>query len=163
MSSNQNYQRIRLALLALAALCLATSLASAQTSGFRGKFTLPFKARWGQVVLPPGNYTFSIASGYDAGDIPFMITLRGEKILTSRGESKAVLILPFGGSPPSLSDHPGGPNQLTASCWGEICRIRSLELGSFGLSLTYPVPKREREMLAREMAKLPVPISAIGR
>ncbi len=43
----------------LAALLLATGLlarpANAQT-GTYGKFTLPFETRWGQAVLPPGDY-----------------------------------------------------------------------------------------------------------
>jgi hypothetical protein len=111
------------------------------------------------VVLPPGTYTFSLDPA--AETLAYVVTLRGEKILTSRGHAKTVMVVPQ--TPPSWSDHTSGPDQLTAVRTGRTYRIISLELGSVGLSESYAVPKREREMLAREMAKLPVPISAMER
>ena len=43
------------------ALCLAASQGKAQGT-YTGKFTLPFEARWGSAVLPPGGYTISMDS-----------------------------------------------------------------------------------------------------
>jgi hypothetical protein len=52
-----------------ATLCAAVLLATgwfAQPAnaqvGFRGKFTLPYEARWGQAVLPPGDYQLTFDS-----------------------------------------------------------------------------------------------------
>ena len=58
----------KVTLIAIAALasCLASGTANAQAL-FRGKFTLPYEARWGQAVLPPGDYTLSvITTGFPA-------------------------------------------------------------------------------------------------
>lgn len=44
----------------LLAACLFGSPANAQ-SNFQGKFTLQHETRWGQAVLPPGDYQLTIA------------------------------------------------------------------------------------------------------
>jgi hypothetical protein len=47
----------------LATVVLATSLFAGVThaqSNFRGRFTLPYEAHWGQAVLPPGNYLLEL-------------------------------------------------------------------------------------------------------
>ncbi len=43
---------------------LAASLFQKMAAGsdIEGKFKLPFEARWGSAILPPGDYTFSIES-----------------------------------------------------------------------------------------------------
>ena len=46
--------------LALLAISIIPTVASAQS--YRGKFTLPFAARWGGLTLPAGVYTFTADS-----------------------------------------------------------------------------------------------------
>src|SRR5271165_4730099 len=52
-----------------ATLCAAVLLATGwfaqpvnAQAGFQGKFTLPYEARWGQAVLPPGDYQLTFVS-----------------------------------------------------------------------------------------------------
>src|SRR2546429_2019332 len=61
---------LRNGMLTIAALALAgifTGTANAQAKA-AGSFTLPFEAKWGNAVLPPGNYTFSVHSANSARD-----------------------------------------------------------------------------------------------
>ena len=44
--------------LALIASCLSAGMAKAQE--WQGQFTLPFEARWGQAILPAGDYSFTV-------------------------------------------------------------------------------------------------------
>jgi hypothetical protein len=59
---------------ALAMIVLASVTLPANAQNYRGKFTLPFEARWGAVDLQPGNYTLwtdSVGAGpviHVAGD-----------------------------------------------------------------------------------------------
>jgi len=46
--------------LALLAACFVAGHANAQV--LQGKFTLPFQARWGQTILPAGEYSFKLDS-----------------------------------------------------------------------------------------------------
>src|SRR2546428_6773761 len=48
--------------LALAIGLLAASVSTAYAQSARGSFTLPHEARWGNVLLSPGVYTFSLQS-----------------------------------------------------------------------------------------------------
>ena len=46
-----------------AALALIASTAGAQSPNYRGSFTLPFEARFGNLVLEPGAYSVSTLTG----------------------------------------------------------------------------------------------------
>ena len=50
---------VRVVAVALLALCLNCSPASAQDAG---KFTLPYEAHWGRMTLPAGEYSFRLNS-----------------------------------------------------------------------------------------------------
>jgi len=67
MNAIRNFRFFGLLALALLAMSLAPVSASAQA--YRGKFTLPFSARWGGLVLPAGDYTFSVDTLSPAGMI----------------------------------------------------------------------------------------------
>jgi hypothetical protein len=69
----------------LSAVMLAGALAttaSAQSQSYRGTFNLQFEARFGNTVLPPGNYSVS--------------TIDGAKGVRIVGETKTVSILSTG-------------------------------------------------------------------
>ncbi len=50
------------------ALLVAIFVAPARSQNYvkGGTFTLPFEARWGQVMLPAGTYSFLLAGGYNS-------------------------------------------------------------------------------------------------
>jgi hypothetical protein len=132
MKSIQSFNSVRILLLAVLAAGLSASLASAQE--FEGKFTLPFEARWGQAVLPPGDYTFTVN---DASS--------GKNIIV-RGDSLTVIVFSNGG----ISDYKDTEHsELIAVRSGGGYRIVALQLAPLGLSLQYMMPKTEREVLAQ--------------
>ena len=51
-----------LKVLVLAIGVLGASVSSAHAQSANGKFTLTHDTRWGNVLLPPGDYTFSLQS-----------------------------------------------------------------------------------------------------
>ena len=58
--------------IALIAACVSATPAAAQ-GVFHGNFTLPNDVRWGDAMLPAGDYTFSLQSS----GLPAQIILRG--------------------------------------------------------------------------------------
>src|SRR5437899_4744414 len=83
---------LRNGMLTIAALALAgifTGTANAQAKA-AGSFTLPFEAKWGNAVLPPGNYTFSVHSANSASGAVYLVTLAPQgrigETITSRSE-----------------------------------------------------------------------------
>jgi len=112
---------------------MGASLANAQTAA--GKFNLPFEVRWGQAVLPPGNYTFTVNSsdGFPANSV----VVRGEDL-------KAKIIVSS-----ARDDSFSGKNELIVERQGEGGTVRTLRLGDVGLVLYYPAPKAERQILAQ--------------
>jgi hypothetical protein len=80
MKSTRSLKSVRILLLAVLAAALSASLASAQD--YEGKFTLPFEARWGMAVLPPGDYTFHVTACNNDG------------VWNEEGTSIAVIVTP---------------------------------------------------------------------
>lgn len=128
------------ALVALA-LCCSAGLGSAQDA-YKGKFTLPFEARWGSAVLPAGDYTITMPSQTS----PYVLYLRGE--------SKSAIILANGSDTKALSDH----SQLTLVDVGGRYVIRTLEAGEIGLTLDYALPGAK----AKPMAQVLVPMRDVS-
>ncbi len=58
MKQTRSFTTVRLAVFALLATVVFAGLLSAED--YRGKFTLPFEAKWGTAALPPGDYTFEV-------------------------------------------------------------------------------------------------------
>ena len=135
MRKTRHLRFVSFSLLLLAA-CLSLGRLSAQAGGAvsAGKFTLPFEARWGQTILPAGDYTYTLDS----------TTLSG--ILTVRGDTKAVMIMAGSIAQRKTSDH----SHLTVLRTGTSGRVRSLYLGHPGLEFHYPIPKAEQQFIARE-------------
>jgi hypothetical protein len=127
------------------ALCLAASQGKAQGT-YKGQFTLPFEARWGLAVLPPGDYTISM--DLDAAN----------RFLVVRGEGKTALILGIVTDRKDISDH----SQLTLVKTASGYRVQTLEAGEAGVTLTYSVPKSKRDREAEELhSELRLPVSTV--
>ena len=143
MQSVKPRQVCKLALVPLA-LCLATGLGKAEDA-YRGKFTLPFEARWQNVVLSAGDYTISMHST----GAPYMLVVEGA--------GKSVLIRGLSGETRQVS----GTSRLTLVRVGEAYVVRSLEAGRIGMDIDYSV----RSGKATKMATVSVPVehTATGR
>lgn len=147
MNSNRSMRIVRLAVLALVTACMGATVAGAQTT--EGKFNLPFAVRWGQAVLPPGNYTFTVnsSSGFPANSV----VLRGEDL---KGETIAST---------AHEDSLSGKNELTVERHGEGGIVRTLRVASAGLILHFTPPKGATRILAQAPVltqRLPVLIAS---
>jgi hypothetical protein len=133
MNTNRNLKLVKLAVLAMLTACMGASLANAKT--VQGSFTLPFEVRWGQAVLPPGNYSFTLNSS--AGSVASAVIVRGEDDATS------IILSPMHDSCFS------GKSALIVEREGEGGTVRSLRLVEAGLVINYPAPKAKRQVLAQ--------------
>ena len=115
--------------LALLAISIIPSVASAQH--YRGKFTLPFAARWGGLTLPAGEYTFA-ADGVTNSS---MISIEHAGQYLGRVMVAGVTF----GTPYKSS-------QLVAVPAGDTYRISLLRLEDQCV-ISFTIPKREREQM----------------
>lgn len=123
---------LKLLLGVLITTCVFTAAANAQPS-FAGKFTLPHEVRWGQAVLPAGEYFIRM----DSTAAPAMIS--------SASGSMAV----YTESPISADNERGG-TYLTIMTQGNERRVRSLNLPQLGKLVVFaPLTKSEREELTK--------------
>jgi len=138
MNTNRSLRLVKFAVLALLTACFGANLAHAQT--LQGKFNLPFEVQWGQTVLPPGNYSFTLNSGVDPDSTttsPYTVLVRGENHTASIIVSR-------------IDDHSfSGKNELIVERHGEQGTVRTLRLANAGLVFSYPAPKARRQMLAQ--------------
>ena len=138
-------------ILGLAALIVCSSAALASAEMVRGTFSLPFEARWGQAVLPPGNYSFSVDS---SGSARLVTSFEGE---TSKNEGA---VLPQGYTDQQTLDR----SELLLVNTGGNYAIRALRLAPAGITINYPVPKAERQMVVQAPQLLQrIPVMASGK
>jgi hypothetical protein len=130
------------AVMLAAALAGTASQASAQTSqNYRGKFELPFEARFGDVVLQPGSYTVATLEG-----------ARGLRILGERG-SVSILAAGYDLKPGTAKA------KLTLVESNGMYALRSFESGSMGEALQFLVMKSPRGTVDLTAAKSTIELS----
>jgi len=113
MKKTRNFRLARFTLLLLAgSLCVGRLTAQAGEAVSAGKFTLPFEVRWGQAILPAGDYTYTLNSATFSG------------VLTVRGNSKAADLRRLrraaknlGPEPPDRAAHRCGRQGTVAVPW----------------------------------------------
>jgi hypothetical protein len=133
---------LRLLLCLVMATFVFTAAANAQPS-FAGKFTLPYEVRWGQAVLPAGDYVIRMDS-----------TASPAKISPANGSSAGAFTMS-----PVLEDSHSAGTYLTITNQGNRHRVRSLNLPELGkLVIFAPLTKTEREELAKEGQINTVPV-----
>lgn len=133
---------LRLLLSIVMATFVFTAAANAQPS-FAGKFTLPYEVRWGQAVLPAGDYVIRMDS-----------TVSPAKISPANGSSAGAFTMS-----PVLEDSHSAGTYLTITNQGNRHRVRSLNLPELGkLVIFAPLTKTEREELAKEGQINTVPV-----
>lgn len=143
MKSESVKQLHKLALVPLA-LCLSAGLGKAQNA-YQGKFSLPFEVRWGNAVLPAGEYTFRMPSAI----VPYTIFVRGE--------GKSVIILAASGNDRTVSEK----SELTLVKIGDRYVVRSLEAGQIGLDIDYSAGSSRAARTA--MVRVPVQFAVTGK
>jgi hypothetical protein len=133
MKRSQSFNLVKVMLLAVLAAGLSTGLASAQNV-IRGKFTLPFEARWGADVLPAGDYTFDL----NVAKQPCIVTVR-------QGDRSMALAMANFVERGATSGH----SALITVRTGGKYQIWTLHLAEAGLTLDYTPLKPERPILAQ--------------
>jgi hypothetical protein len=116
-----------------AALCAAAFVAagwfaqpaSAQ-AGFQGKFTLPFEARWGQAILPPGDYQLTF--------VPVGVST--ELVIRDATSLRPVALEPVN----VREDSKGGRSALLIDMWGNQPVVYSLSIAELGEAFVYERP-----------------------
>jgi len=132
----------------LLAACFTANLAKA-SDAYTGKFTLPFEARWGGLVLPAGEYSFTLND----------LTVAGTIAVQRDGKNLGVVLVR------SISDFDtSGKSELVAVSNGGVYRISAMHLQA-GARMGFLIPKAEQPSPARgpELSLLHVPISGSGR
>jgi hypothetical protein len=135
----------------LLATCFTANLAKA-SDAYKGTFTLPFEARWGGLVLPPGDYSFTLSDA-----------MPSRVIAVQRDRQTLGLILVN-----AITDSaPSGKSELVAVPSGGSYRVSTLRLQADGRHdqvIDFLIPKSEQQMPARGPAvSWRVPISGSGR
>jgi hypothetical protein len=131
-------------LLVVFATLMSVAGASAQTGVFSGKFTLRYPVRWGQAMLPAGDYSIRFSSIHS----PAMVRSMNGKI--------AAFVFTVGSE---VSEK--GPSSLTIVTRGNERRVASMNLSNARVSLVYsPLTNAERESLAKAYQIQTVPLVA---
>ncbi len=144
--------RRSLTLAALAA-CLFGGVAGAQHGPaiYKGKFTLPFETRWGRVVLPAGDYTFTV----DSASLPATVIVR------SAGESKAAPMI----MAQAVSQHTGSGQSalIVVRHSGSGGVVHGLQLAELGVDFEYAMPQGTQLVAEAPQLFQRIGISAAGK
>jgi hypothetical protein len=134
MTLNRSFKLVAPLGLALLAGCLTASLASAQQV-YRGRFTLSVEARWGNVVLPPGEYSFTLDHGTAVGKVSI------------QGETGRTLGFVLNQAVYDRQTFDGSELVLVRS--GGNYTIRAVRMAELGLTIEYSVPKSGRQFIVQ--------------
>jgi hypothetical protein len=134
MSLTRSFKLVAPLGLALLAGCFAANPASAQEV-FNGSFTLPFQARWGQVVLSPGEYSFTLDHGVVGG----VVSIRRE-------DRHAMGFVPTQAIYTQQTvDH----SELILVRSGGTYAVRAVRMAELGLTLEYSAPKTGKQIISQ--------------
>ena len=125
MKPNGKMFAVRMLLFAVCAVFLLSDLSKAET--VRGTFKLPVAARWGNVVLEPGEYEFVV----DTASATRIVTV------TSKTTGWSVMILSSGIADARMS----GASSLTLANSDRAKYVKTLYLNDAGTALEFSVPK----------------------
>lgn len=113
----------------LVGLALVLFAMQARADSFKGQFSLTTTAQWGDVVLQPGTYEFSIPSA----TFPYKVFVKGNGRNVVFFSSAAEL-------PVGERMSPGAQLQMEVIDGRSV--VRSLLVPKLGIALQYEVPKR---------------------
>jgi hypothetical protein len=143
MKTRTHYAKATMLLVVFATLVSVVG-AKAQSTVFAGKFTLPYQVRWGQAMLPAGDYSIRFSSLDSPATVHSMDGKISAFVFTGR-----------------RADSEKGPSSLTIMTLGNERRVISMSLPGSGVSLVYsPLTKTEQEELAKAKQIETVPLVA---
>jgi len=144
LNLTRNASRLTLFAAALLATTLFAGRANAQSS-FQGKFTLQHETRWGQAVLPAGNYLLSFDHN---SEIPGLLVIRDAKSL------RFVAYEPAN----NAQDSSGGGSALLVSVRGSQQNVQALRIAELGQVFVYDRALADRREVeeARQTQAVPV-------
>jgi|SRR5580658_4735916 hypothetical protein len=135
MKGLRRYSHVALLLLSLLSSTAVPIATHADT--ILGRFTLTSEARWGSTVLPPGQYTYSIAAN---AVMPIVI-------VRSVGGDLGVFVVPV-----SMTDaREGDPDKLVLEKTNGGMVVTSLFVKDMGVIFHYRVPKPMLETAAKAL------------
>lgn len=102
-----------------------------QATEFSGRFTLPFEAEWGEVVLPEGDYNLHYGT---LGQGVYFVEILGK----DQRKPHVIFLVPQQ-VPASVVQ-----NALVCICRGGRCIIRALELPAIGKSVSFVFPNARK-------------------
>jgi len=143
MTLNRSSKLVVPLALALLAGCLTASVASAQEVS-KGRFTLSVEARWGNVVLPPGDYSFTLDHATSNGRVTIWHGTEAVEMIVNQATSDRQTL---------------DRSELILVRSGGNYTIRALRLADLGLTLEYSVPKSERQLIVQSpqlLERIPV-------
>ena len=123
---------------ALTVLAVALSSGFANAQDVAGKFNLPFEARWGNIVLTPGQYSFTYGP----------LVAGGIQVIELYRNKRGVAMIQ---ATPALEGQFSNPSHLSAVRVEGGYRITALQLSDPGMKLIFTIPQGEM-LEARETA-----------
>jgi hypothetical protein len=140
--------KLSLRSLTLVVVLSAATLAWSQAPTVKGSFTLPMEARWGQVTLAPGEYTFVIAHDVSS---PEKLELRRD------GRFLGYILA-------AARDDAGNGREssMLLQRSGNTYAVKELRIGEVAL-YSYQIPKVRTAQLAQASETTSVPIRASGK
>jgi hypothetical protein len=144
MKDNRQELLIPSFVIAILVICFAAGILSAHEPERKGRtFSLPSETRWGNVVLPAGDYSFSLGT---AGDFYTVTVMRN-------GMETVARIIPL---PPEERKSPA-KSQLLLVREGKKATVHILYLADIGTEFHFKVPD-SYEVYTRLMARAFGPI-----
>ena len=143
MKLNITRNATRLTLFAAALLATTLFAGSANAQSFKGKFTLTHETRWGQAVLPAGNYILTFDN-----HISDMLVVRDAKSLYGVAYEPANI----------RQDSTGGESALLIAVRGSQQVVHSLRIAELGQVFVYDraLANRREVEEARQSQAVPV-------
>ena len=117
-------KKLKLGLLALAIVLVASAVPANAQQIYRATFTLPFEAQWGSTVIEPGDYTITVEEAL------------GQKLIRVHGAGDLAVFAGISNSEPF-----GDRSKLVFVSVNGLYTLKAFSAGSIGKAFMFPVPK----------------------
>jgi len=122
-------KKLKLGLLALAIVLVASAVPANAQQLYRATFTLPFEAQWGSTVIEPGQYTIAVEEAL------------GQKLIRVSGDGEQLAI--FAGI--SSSEPYGDNGKLVFVNVDGLYTLKAFSAAAIGKAFVFPVHKSKGE------------------
>jgi hypothetical protein len=124
-----NLQRkLKVGLLALAIVLVASAVPANAQQIYRATFTLPFEAQWGSTMIEPGQYTITVEEAL------------GQKLIRVHGAGDVALFAGISSSEPY-----GDTSKLVFENVAGVYTLKAFSAAAIGQSFMFPVHKSKGE------------------